>query len=536
MEPVLGEGERLLEEVRPRLLALADDEVFPPFMEPQALAASALLAADFMGQPRWRRQVDALVQAGATKPVQASDLVALARAVLHLLSLIGAGGPWMSDRESPAAAEVAKQAAPLRHKLTGLVELRLHGVDEARLWLESVRLGRGRVDLLLDLRSLGELCRTYGDEVGSPPDVAVIHDAARCADALEAALLGEEAPGVRDARRLLSRAWTLLVPAYRELCRLGRFLSDDRYGAGLFPSLPAISRARRRDRAGAAARASVIPESRPVSSLPVPAPPPSETEPPRSGVMAAAALAAMSARPGAAAAQEGKPAVAAPPLPGRAAVLLERDLPPASVHAIAPDARAAPVPPPPPEASLPPLALRPPLLPGSARPSQSVAPHATAPFPAARVSVAPDPFASPAPRPASIAPTALRSIPPEGFPVTRTIAPGPLGERRRMVELEVGIASESNLYLGFAENLSDGGIFVATYAPLPIGAVVDLRISIPTSARPVSIRGEVRWIRAARGPEGGWPGMGIRFCELAPPDEAALRAFARQRDPLFFVE
>jgi uncharacterized protein (TIGR02266 family) len=81
---------------------------------------------------------------------------------------------------------------------------------------------------------------------------------------------------------------------------------------------------------------------------------------------------------------------------------------------------------------------------------------------------------------------------------------------RRAAELEVDFASDSNFYVGFAENLSGGGL-VATYVLRPIGTVLDLSIRLAGDAEPLHVRGEVRWTREPSRSGDLWPGMGVRF-------------------------
>jgi uncharacterized protein (TIGR02266 family) len=104
---------------------------------------------------------------------------------------------------------------------------------------------------------------------------------------------------------------------------------------------------------------------------------------------------------------------------------------------------------------------------------------------------------------------------------------------RLEVSLAVSVASNSNFYVGFAENLSDGGIFVATHAPRPIGCSVDLVVALPDQA-PIRARGTVAWLREYSEANDTVPGMGIRFDEVSPPDVTRILAFARTRPPMFF--
>ncbi|MCA9586557.1 MAG: TIGR02266 family protein [Myxococcales bacterium] len=103
--------------------------------------------------------------------------------------------------------------------------------------------------------------------------------------------------------------------------------------------------------------------------------------------------------------------------------------------------------------------------------------------------------------------------------------------QRHRVELEVGIGSESNFYLGFTENLSAGGVFVATYLVKPIGSSVTLDLTMPDGAT-MEITGTVKWTRGES--TDGWPGMGVQFSELGADEEERIRAFVSMREPIFY--
>jgi uncharacterized protein (TIGR02266 family) len=104
---------------------------------------------------------------------------------------------------------------------------------------------------------------------------------------------------------------------------------------------------------------------------------------------------------------------------------------------------------------------------------------------------------------------------------------------RHTVEIEVGISSESNFYVGFTENLSAGGVFVATYALKPLGAQLEVVLAFP-SGDEMRVAGVVRWLREAT-PD-GWPGMGVQFESLSPADDVKIRKFLSLRDPLFYED
>ena len=121
-----------------------------------------------------------------------------------------------------------------------------------------------------------------------------------------------------------------------------------------------------------------------------------------------------------------------------------------------------------------------------------------------------------------------------------SVAPTSDGSHRRehsrfAVDLEVSVGSEHNFYSGFAENLSAGGVFIATHKLKPVKSLIELTINLPDG---VSVRatGEVRWIRVFNEHSDSPPGMGVKFDALDPQSVAAIESFLARRDPLFFDE
>lgn len=104
------------------------------------------------------------------------------------------------------------------------------------------------------------------------------------------------------------------------------------------------------------------------------------------------------------------------------------------------------------------------------------------------------------------------------------------------VELEVNLDSDSNFYMGLTENISEGGLFVATHRYKPLGTLVTLSFRVPNRPEPITLRGEVRWLRPANGRNEVHPGMGIQFVDVGPEELAAIRTFIRKREPLFYED
>jgi uncharacterized protein (TIGR02266 family) len=104
------------------------------------------------------------------------------------------------------------------------------------------------------------------------------------------------------------------------------------------------------------------------------------------------------------------------------------------------------------------------------------------------------------------------------------------------VELDVSVSSEHNFYAGFVENMSVGGLFIATHQLKPIGESVEFSMTLPGSDEPIRGTGEVRWQRLYSETSNVPPGMGIRFHQLDSASLARIEEFLAQREPMFFDE
>jgi uncharacterized protein (TIGR02266 family) len=125
-----------------------------------------------------------------------------------------------------------------------------------------------------------------------------------------------------------------------------------------------------------------------------------------------------------------------------------------------------------------------------------------------------------------------------GSPSQRADSPSSDGVRREherfSVDLEVNVCSEHNFYAGLAENLSAGGLFIATHKLQKVGSKIALSLRMPDSEEVYQITGEVRWVRLYNEQSDTSPGLGIRFNDLPPGAGAAINRFLGQREPLFF--
>jgi uncharacterized protein (TIGR02266 family) len=104
---------------------------------------------------------------------------------------------------------------------------------------------------------------------------------------------------------------------------------------------------------------------------------------------------------------------------------------------------------------------------------------------------------------------------------------------RFCVDLDVTVGSDHNFYAGFAENLSAGGVFIATHKLKPVGSKIELSINLPDGVQMQAL-GEVRWIRVFNETSDTPPGMGVKFIDVSDDAVSAINGFLARRDPLFF--
>ena len=130
------------------------------------------------------------------------------------------------------------------------------------------------------------------------------------------------------------------------------------------------------------------------------------------------------------------------------------------------------------------------------------------------------------------APIPQAGIPAEALsdPALNTVPPG----TRASLEANIGATTESNFFVGFSGDISDGGVFVATYASLPIAAKVSVLVTLPGGYEQ-SIPGTVRFVRDPMDMDSE-PGIGVKFDRLGGEARELILRFIRKRPPLFYDE
>ncbi len=103
------------------------------------------------------------------------------------------------------------------------------------------------------------------------------------------------------------------------------------------------------------------------------------------------------------------------------------------------------------------------------------------------------------------------------------------------VSLEVMLHShsESNLWLGFSQDIAEGGVFLATYGAHALGTPVELDLHI-NNEDPVRVSGVVHWQRPAGAGDDLPAGVGVRLTQLSADAAKILHTFAARRTPIFY--
>lgn len=108
---------------------------------------------------------------------------------------------------------------------------------------------------------------------------------------------------------------------------------------------------------------------------------------------------------------------------------------------------------------------------------------------------------------------------------------------REHVEANLGATTESNFYVGFSGEISQGGVFVSTYHILPKGTPVRVLVTLPGNLS-TEVEGHVLFVRDPMdfGSMDSEPGMGITFENLEKESRELILRFIRKRPPMFYDE
>jgi uncharacterized protein (TIGR02266 family) len=103
------------------------------------------------------------------------------------------------------------------------------------------------------------------------------------------------------------------------------------------------------------------------------------------------------------------------------------------------------------------------------------------------------------------------------------------------VHVEVTFESEHNFYTGISNDISEGGVFVASFMPPPVGTMVELSLTLPGSTEVFRAMGIVRWVREYKGSSYGHPaGCGIEWVDLCDRALVLVHRFINSRETILY--
>jgi uncharacterized protein (TIGR02266 family) len=105
------------------------------------------------------------------------------------------------------------------------------------------------------------------------------------------------------------------------------------------------------------------------------------------------------------------------------------------------------------------------------------------------------------------------------------------------IDTAVDLDSDTNFYAGLTQDISSGGLFLATEQLRRVGERVRVQFVLPRVAAPIAVEAEVRWTREGAVGGGDQPaGMGLKFLGLSREAELAIAGFVKQRETLLYDE
>ncbi len=97
---------------------------------------------------------------------------------------------------------------------------------------------------------------------------------------------------------------------------------------------------------------------------------------------------------------------------------------------------------------------------------------------------------------------------------------------REDLTIPVDYSAVDAFFSEFTTNVNEGGMFIATETPSPLGTEVRMEFRLPGLDRPVNVSGRVAWV--SDGKDESPVGMGIEFHELDPKVRSTINELVRK--------
>ncbi len=102
---------------------------------------------------------------------------------------------------------------------------------------------------------------------------------------------------------------------------------------------------------------------------------------------------------------------------------------------------------------------------------------------------------------------------------------------RLKFEVPVDIKSGHYLFVARTADISEGGVYIKTPAPIKIGSTIHLHLKLE-QGQTISVIGKVCWPR--NNPDGSQNGVGVQFQDMSPYARTVLRGFMRTHARTFY--
>jgi uncharacterized protein (TIGR02266 family) len=99
---------------------------------------------------------------------------------------------------------------------------------------------------------------------------------------------------------------------------------------------------------------------------------------------------------------------------------------------------------------------------------------------------------------------------------------------RTPIALQVNYHAVDNFLRDFADDLSTGGMFIATREPPEPGTQLILEFMLPGHKYPIRVKAEVMWSRTKLTTIGQLRGMGVKFIDLSASAKDKINAIVKK--------
>ncbi len=95
-------------------------------------------------------------------------------------------------------------------------------------------------------------------------------------------------------------------------------------------------------------------------------------------------------------------------------------------------------------------------------------------------------------------------------------------------EIPVAYRSVGSFLTDWATNISQGGLFINTRKPLPVGTAVKILVQLPGASFPFQLQGRVTRVTEFDNHANMVPGMGVEFTDVDEPKRREIEKFVER--------